>query len=226
MYNILDYSPLVFNKALSYLTYSKSKDEKIEVNPAAKKVSGYLLYDPLQDTPVSITIKTVLGEKMLFVSFRGTISIRTLLKDLNISYRNLFDLYGNDLFSEEYSNVQSRGTALVNPFGAHNGFVSGLINIYPILIKRILGLLTENTDIKRVFVTGHSLGGAYANLFGMAVGQMKKKGVPIPDLHIVTFGAPKTFTNVKTESKLIAITRRHSASVVRNVLDIFSLMTP
>ena len=35
-----------------------------------------------------------------------------------------------------------------------------------------------------------------------------------------------TFTRVKTESKLIAITRFHSASVVRKVFDIFSLITP
>ena len=36
----------------------------------------------------------------------------------------------------------------------------------------------------------------------------------------------KPLTIVKTESKLIAITRRHSASVVFNVFDIFSLITP
>ena len=39
-------------------------------------------------------------------------------------------------------------------------------------------------------------------------------------------GAPIVFTAQNTESKLIAITRRHSSLSVLNVLDIFALITP
>jgi len=195
MYPILTYSPLVFNKALSYLTYSASTDNKIELNPTNKVASGYLLYDPSHDTPLSITVNTILGEKCLVVSFRGTLSLKSLLKDLNIVYMNLFQLYGNELFSEEFAEVQSRGKALVNPFGAHRGFVTGLQNVFPKIIEKIESLLTNHKDIKRIFITGHSLGGAYANLFSLGLAQMKKKGMILPDLHVVTFGAPKTFTS-------------------------------
>ncbi len=196
MFSILDYSPMVFNKALSYLTYSKSVDDKIEKSPESKVPSGYLLYDPPHDTPLSLSINNILGEKCLVVSFRGTISMRTVLKDLNLTFKTLFDLFGNDLFSDEYQEVQGRGKSIVNPFGAHRGFVSGLMNIYPIIIQRLTSLLQGHPDIKRVFVTGHSLGGAYANIFGMALAQMKKKSLlKMPDLHVITFGAPKTFTS-------------------------------
>ena len=196
MFSILDYSPLVFNKALSYLTFSKSNDDRIEKSPEGKVPSGYLLYDGVHDTPLSLSINNILGEKCLVVSFRGTISMRTVLKDLNMVFKNLFELFGNDLFAEEFKEVQERGKAIVNPFGAHRGFVTGLINIYPIIIQRMKTLLEAHSDIKRVFITGHSLGGAYANIFGLAIAQMRKKSLlTMPDLHVITFGAPKTFTS-------------------------------
>lgn len=195
MYPILEYSPLVFNKALSYLTYSASTDDKIELVPNNKVPSGYILYDPDHDTPLSIIINTILGEKCLIVSFRGTLSLKSLLNDLNVLYMNLFQLYGNELFSEELAEVQSREMQVINPFGAHRGFVTGLQNVFPKIIEKIKSLLNDHTDIKRIFITGHSLGGAYANLFSLGLAQMKKKGMALPDLHVVTFGAPKTFTS-------------------------------
>ena len=41
-----------------------------------------------------------------------------------------------------------------------------------------------------------------------------------------TMAGTNPLTKVNTESKLIAMTRRHSWSVVFNVFDIFSLITP
>jgi len=194
MYGILDYSPLVFNKALSYLTYSKSTDDRVEKSPESKKPSGYLLYDKKDDEPLSITVQPILGEKSLVISFRGTLSVKSLIKDLNIAYRNLFDLFGTELFDEEYKEVQGRGKSLINPFGAHRGFVNGLINLSPIIIDRVKRLLVDHPDTKKIFVTGHSLGGAYANLMGLGLAQLKKKGTELPMIHVITFGAPKTFT--------------------------------
>ena len=48
----------------------------------------------------------------------------------------------------------------------------------------------------------------------------------IRPLRASTIAGASPLTIVKTESRLIAITRRHSASVVLKVFDIFSLMTP
>ena len=93
-YDLLEYSPLVFNTGLSYLTYSKSTDDKIEKNLGKKMPSGFLLYDAKHDTPLSITVfdytkkpSLLFGnEKVIVVSFRGTLSIQSALKDLYIIY--------------------------------------------------------------------------------------------------------------------------------------------
>ena len=204
-YNLLDYSPLVFNKGLSALTYSKSTDTKIEPD-TTKAASGFLLYDSKQDTPLSITLfdyskrpSNIFGnQKIIVVSFRGTLSIQTALKDLNAIYSSLFNLFGKDLFSEEAAILEKRGKSLVNPFGAHRGFVNGLENVYSKIIDKLTILLTANPDVSRIFVTGHSLGGAFASIMGLGLAQHKKKKHPAlqtPAIHVITFGAPKTFTD-------------------------------
>lgn len=188
MYKILEYSPLVFNKALSYLTFSKPDDTSIQHSQVQKKPSGYLLYDPDHHTCVSLTINQIIGEKCLTIAFRGTHSTKTLLKDINILYKSLFDLYGKELFSEEFEEVGD-----TNRFSGHKGFITGLINIYPRIIDRIKKLIDDH-KVARIFITGHSLGGAYACILGMALGQMRKIGEKIPDIHIISFGAPKIFS--------------------------------
>jgi hypothetical protein len=214
-FKLLNYSPLTFNLGLSFLTFSPSTDNKIEKSPEGKIPSGYLMYDAKQDTPLSITIfdytkptnKSLIfpNKKIMVISFRGTLSIATALKDLNISLQNLFNLYGKDAFPEEFAEVErrksQRGTlgSIVslgtNPFGAHRGFVNGLIELYPKIIARMDELLNNHPDVSSIFITGHSLGGAFSHLMGMGLAQLKKKGKALPNLHIISFGAPKVFTD-------------------------------
>ena len=214
-YKLLNYSPLTFNLGLSFLTFSPSKDDKIEKAPQGKIPYGYLMYDSKQDTPLSITVfdftkptnKSLIfpNKKIMVVSFRGTLSISTALKDLNISLQNLFNLYGKDAFPEEFAEVEQRKakrgalgaiTSLgTNPFGAHRGFVNGLIDLYPKIIARMDELLNNHPDVSSIFITGHSLGGAFSHLMGLGLAQLKKKGKELPNLHIISFGAPKVFTD-------------------------------
>ena len=214
-YKLLNYSPLTFNLGLSFLTFSPSRDDKIEKAPNNKIPYGYLMYDPKQDTPLSITVfdftkpanKTLIfpNKKIMVISFRGTLSIATALKDLNISLQNLFNLYGKDAFPEEFAEVERRKsergtlgsiTSLgTNPFGAHRGFVNGLIELYPKIIARMDELLNNHPDVSSIFITGHSLGGAFSHLMGMGLAQLKKKGKALPNIHIISFGAPKVFTD-------------------------------
>jgi hypothetical protein len=198
-YKLLDYSPLVFNTGLSHLTYSKSTDDKIERGDVREKpLSGFLLYDAKQDTPVSVVMfdytkepSSIFGsEKIIVVCFRGTLSVQTALKDLYAIYGSLFTLFGNDLFSEEAAEVEKRkepgnqsiksaviaaSAGAVNPFGAHRGFVNGLENILHPIVEKLKILLTLHPDVSRIFVVGQSLGGAYAHLFGLFLAQLKKK---------------------------------------------------
>ena len=214
-FKLLNYSPLTFNKGMSYLTFTGSTDNKIEKSPEGKIPYGYLMYDPKQDTPLSITVfdytkptnQSLIfpNKKIMVISFRGTLSIATALKDLNLTLQNLFILYGKDSFPEEFAEVERRKsqrgalgsiTSLgTNPFGAHRGFVNGLIELYPKIIARMDELLNNHPDISSIFITGHSLGGAFSHLMGMGLAQLKKKGKALPNLHIISFGAPKVFTD-------------------------------
>jgi hypothetical protein len=66
----------------------------------------------------------------------------------------------------------------------------------------------------RLFITGHSLGGAYATIFGFLVALAKSKFPNIESVHIVTFGAPTLFGdgarnlfNKQLDSKYLTLDR-------------------
>ena len=206
MFKFLNYSPIVFNTALSYAKYA-TLPETSETDTAITVPNGYMLYVKRQDNRASITVHNELnmfpGETVLIISFKGTLSPWAMLKDLNASYRKLTDLYGPDLFKEVAETAkQKQGSSPVNPFGAHTGFVSGMMGsvpgvvdstgMYGLVIEKINYLLEQTPSIKRIIVTGHSLGGAFASLMGLGLAQMKKKGsFPNQNLHLITFGCPK-----------------------------------
>lgn len=195
MYSILDYSPIVFNKAMSYFVSARPTADQLELSPNQKKPCGYLLYDEQEDTMLSITVLNILGEKCLIVSFRGTETLKNLMKDLDIRRHPMASILGKELFSDVLEDAEKLGNHRVHPFSAHRGFITGIQNVYPKIIDKMKSLLSEHTNVKRIFLTGHSLGGAYANILGLALAQMKKKDImKLPDMHLITIGAPKTFT--------------------------------
>jgi len=194
MLGIIDYSPIIFNKALAYLSSTNSTADQLEPS-TKKKHRGYLIYDKHEDILISMAVVDILGEKCLVISFRGTETIRNLLKDFNILFHEMKDVLGEGLFSEEHDNIEKREKELIHPFGAHRGFLTGLQNVYENILMKTKSLLDKYSNIKRIFLTGHSLGGAYANIFGLALAQMKKKSImELPDIHLITMGAPKTFS--------------------------------
>lgn len=204
-FDLVQYSPLVFNKGLSLITHTKQTDTKIESSPATKKPKGYFFYDSAHDNPASIAlfdyskIPSIMfhsGEKVVYIIFRGTISLANILKDLNIAPASLFQVFGNELFAEEKAE-EDRRASTVPAFGAHAGFITGLAPIFPRICARLTTLLEENPGITRICIMGQSLGGAYASIMALGLAQMKKKGT-IPGLaaipiHAMTYGAPKIF---------------------------------
>ena len=195
MFSILDYSPIVFNKAMSYLTSARPTADQLELSPMQKKPCGYLIYDKHEDTMLSISVLNVLGEKCLVISFRGTETVKNLMKDLDIRRHPMGDILGKELFSDILEKAEKLGKKRLHPFSAHRGFITGIQNVYPKIIDNIKSLLSDHSGIKRIFLTGHSLGGAYANILGLALAQMKKRDtMKLPDIHLITIGAPKTFT--------------------------------
>ena len=195
MYSILDYSPIVFNKAMAYLTSARPTADQLELSPNQKKPCGYLIYDEKEDTMLSICVLNILGEKCLMISFRGTETVKNLMKDLDIRRHPMGNILGKELFSDILEQAEKLSKGRLHPFSAHRGFITGIQNVYPKIIDRMKSLLNEYSSIKRIFLTGHSLGGAYANILGLALAQMKKRDImKLPDIHLITIGAPKTFT--------------------------------
>jgi hypothetical protein len=77
-----------------------------------------------------------------------------------------------------------------------NGFVFPLLHAFKPLMEALAQRL-EGKESPRVFITGHSLGGAYATLFGWILALMKKNGFiqSVKSLHTVTYGAPTLFSD-------------------------------
>jgi hypothetical protein len=98
--------------------------------------------DPVSDLQIGITINH--EQKHFSVVFRGSESITDWYYDLQIYKHN----YKDNIW-------------------IHSGFYNQLHtdNIHQCIIKKVKSILEQNPDYK-IFVTGHSLGGALSTLFG------------------------------------------------------------
>jgi len=217
-YNFLNFSPLIFNKALSYIRLSKSENLRTllankTTNQTANNnsLSGYLMYDREHDLPFSITLfdytvtqsKIFPNEKVIVIAFRGSLSIQNFMKDFKAYTESLFKVFPEGLFADVKQTVDSnpdlRKSVIdplgkINPFGAHSGVVNGLKNNYQKIINSLDTLLKNHQNVSKIFITGHSLGAGYANVVALGLAQLKKIGQLKPTVHCVTFGGMKTFS--------------------------------
>lgn len=109
--------------------------------------------------------------KNLVIAFRGTEGAMDWVNDF-IAYQTSFAPHGQ-------GNV-------------HVGFYLGLQTIATQLIKTMHRLLAEH-DIKTIYITGHSKGGALATLMSIMVQNSlieHRIGEKYP-IHVITFGAPR-----------------------------------
>ena len=158
------------------------------------------------------------GKRVLYITFRGTLTLGGAIADANVASLGLEELLklctlggmsGLDAFKEEVAagrsegargiagvvaTVATAGLLSTNPFGAHQGFVRQM--------KNIMGAVCEALDkkflklpIDHIIVTGHSLGAANATLASLVLGGFKRAGKITPSLHCITFGGPKLLTD-------------------------------
>lgn len=120
----------------------------------------------------------------IFISFKGSSTMQNFKHDL-------MSQFSAGEFSTELKkigiNVEPMGNVTV-------AFVRPILNIFSNLIKELSYFLIKHNS-KRIFITGHSLGGAYATFFTWILALAKKSG-SFPELsniesfHLITFGAP------------------------------------
>lgn len=151
------------------------------------------------------------GKKVLYISFRGTMSIKSGLTDVKVTSKSIDSLFstctlegmnGSDAIAEFKTEAETyRKMDAINPFGAHHGFVENLIPVMNTVCTHIQKYTTDGS-VDKIIVTGHSLGGANASLAAFIIAAFKYKGVTClqkPSLHCITFGAPKLLTDFSRE---------------------------
>lgn len=114
----------------------------------------------------------------LVICFKGSSTMKNFKHDL---YSQFDSTELNDLMKP--ASLKLEDTTVGKVTGA---FVKPLMKMWPILKREIIA-----KKPKRLFITGHSLGGAYASLFAFIVAECHKEQFPFIDTsHLITFGAP------------------------------------
>ncbi len=134
------------------------------------------------------------------------------------------DLYSQFVASELNELVKPAGLTLTDKqVGKVAGaFVKPLMKSWPILVKEI-----NAKNPKRLFITGHSMGGAHATMFAFIVAECHDSVFPsITSEHLVTFGAPTLLSdtarntfNKYLDNKFLTLDRVVSQSKTR-IIDI------
>ena len=214
------YNPVVFNTALSLIRadysriFSPTASQTVIVpNPIhSENKEGIILNSvgTMDDTPcymqlIDYTGKTNVpfpGKKVLYIAFRGTITLGGGLADANVASLSINEILkncslggqtGSQVFEQEIAvaNAASKG---INPFGAHQGFVRQMKDIMgKVCVALNNKFLALNPD--KIIVTGHSLGAANATLASLVLAGFKRAGLITPELHCITFGCPKLLTD-------------------------------
>jgi pimeloyl-ACP methyl ester carboxylesterase len=130
--------------------------------------------------------ESILQSKDIFVSFKGSSTLKNLWHDLKSQF-TASDLGG--LLQSIGVNVSvNQGKNLVT-----GAFVKPIVKSWNTLMSALSEHITA--DDTRLFLCGHSLGGAYCTLFAFILAEGKVSGtIPIMEkvknIHILSYGAP------------------------------------
>jgi len=153
--------------------------------PCEKKPNPILTYvsSPSDVTFIVLGGTQVMGKNDFFkdtdivISFKGSSTMQNFKHDLYSQFQ-----------ASELAELMPAGVKF-NPVGKVTGaFVKILMKSWDILKEEINQRATPEC---RLFITGHSLGGAYASLFAFIVAECRRDHFSnIGSVHLVTFGAP------------------------------------
>jgi hypothetical protein len=209
------YNPIVFNTALGIIRtdYSRvvspnKKQEKFVIvpNPIRPENKDGLILNTIghmDDTPCYLQYLDYSqkqanvpfpGEKILYIAFRGTISIGGGLADANLLPLGIDEVLKTCTFGGQTGSQVFAEEIKQSSFLCHQGFVRQMKNIMNKVCKALETKFLK-LPIDRIVITGHSLGAANATLASLILGGFKRAGLITPPIHCMTFGGPKLFVD-------------------------------
>jgi hypothetical protein len=207
----------------SQSSYPNSKEgrpmQSYVITESAQTGNGFARY---VSSPSDLTFIAVSGTTLKFlksddlvICFKGSSTIKNFKHDLYSQFT-----------PTDLATIMPPGTAMSST--TTNNYVPASF-IKPInkswsQLKQIL----NDYNPSRLFITGHSLGGAYASLFGFIMAECRAASFPsIQSIHIITFGCPtllgdgarNTF-NAHLDSGKVTLDRIVSYGSVSKIADI------
>ena len=144
-------------------------------------------------------------EERITIVFRGSVTKNDFMTDANIHMVNAPD-------PRKFNGVETLGGSdSVGDVGVHQGFYEYLFKSgkYAEITKHVAKLMSENPARKnyKLYVTGHSLGGALATLFGFYAAASTSLPLPVT---VVSVASPRvgnisfarTFAELESQGKL------------------------
>jgi hypothetical protein len=142
----------------------------------------------IENLPIKRNSNSIFVKSDIIISFKSTSTIVNLLTDIHSQF----------VKENIQTAVETTGIKIAPECYTAKSFIELLMTGWNAIIRA----LQEFSDKSRIFVTGHSLGGALATIFGFIMAEGKASNtlpINIKSIHIISFGSPKVFNIVAKE---------------------------